>query len=91
MLHFEHLFRELGVTGGIFEISLRAKHAAVVAAGLVVDGGIYRHEFVVQAVISGLMQVRLETVVPVLSAVLTLHHCHAGEEHRKYFFEHISW
>ena len=41
---------------GAFEIPLRAKlealsgtYAAVVAAGLVVDGGIYRHEFVATA------------------------------------------
>ena len=80
---------------GAFEIPLHAKllansgkYAAVVAAGLVVDGGIYRHEFVAQAVISGLMQVQLETGVPVLSAVLTPHHFHAGEEHQKFFFEH---
>jgi len=81
---------------GAFEIPLHAKllahsgkYAAVVATGLVVDGGIYRHEFVAQAVISGLMQVQLETTVPVLSAVLTPHHFHGGEEHQKYFFEHF--
>lgn len=81
---------------GAFEIPLHAKllansgrYGAVVATGLVVDGGIYRHEFVAQAVISGLMQVQLETGVPVLSAVLTPHHFHAGEEHHKYFFEHF--
>jgi 6,7-dimethyl-8-ribityllumazine synthase len=82
---------------GAFEIPLHAKllansgrYAAVVAAGLVVDGGIYRHEFVAQAVISGLMQVQLETGVPVLSAVLTPHHFHAGEEHQKFFREHFE-
>lgn len=63
---------------GAFEIPLHAKYlansgkyAAVVAAGLVVDGGIYRHEFVASAVIDGLMQVQIETGVPVFSAVLT--------------------
>jgi 6,7-dimethyl-8-ribityllumazine synthase len=81
---------------GAFEIPLQAKllarsgnYAAIVAAGLVVDGGIYRHEFVAQAVISGLMQVQLETEVPVLSAVLTPHHFHAGDEHRQFFLEHF--
>jgi 6,7-dimethyl-8-ribityllumazine synthase len=44
---------------------------AVIAFGLVVDGGIYRHEFVAQAVLDGLMSVGLETGVPMLSAVLT--------------------
>ncbi|AMP01936.1 6,7-dimethyl-8-ribityllumazine synthase 2 domain protein [Collimonas arenae] len=81
---------------GAYEIPLHAKllansgnYAAVVATGLVVDGGIYRHEFVAQAVISGMMQVQLETAVPVLSAVLTPHHFHGGEEHHKYFYEHF--
>ncbi len=82
--------------GGAFEIPLHAKllaksgrYSGIVAAGLVVDGGIYRHEFVAQSVISGLMQVQLETEVPVFSVVLTPHHFHGGEEHHKYFFEHF--
>ncbi|HEX2605250.1 MAG TPA: 6,7-dimethyl-8-ribityllumazine synthase [Oxalicibacterium sp.] len=81
---------------GAFEIPLHAKllaksgrYAAVVAAGLVVDGGIYRHEFVAQAVISGLMQVQLETEVPVISAVLTPHHFHSHAEHQDYFHQHF--
>jgi 6,7-dimethyl-8-ribityllumazine synthase len=63
---------------GALEIPLRAKllaqtgrYDAVVASALVVDGGIYRHEFVAQAVLDGLMRVQLEAEVPVLSAVLT--------------------
>lgn len=82
--------------GGAFEIPLHAKllarsgrYAGIVAAGLVVDGGLYRHEFVAQSVISGLMQVQLETEVPVFSVVLTPHHFHAGDEHQKFFFEHF--
>jgi len=43
----------------------------VIAFGLVVDGGIYRHEFVAQTVLDGLMRVGLDTNVPVFSAVLT--------------------
>jgi len=45
---------------GAYEIPLHAKalantgkYAGVVAAGLVVDGGIYRHDFVATAVIDG--------------------------------------
>jgi|TARA_B110000967_G_C18776808_1_gene505991 6,7-dimethyl-8-ribityllumazine synthase len=63
---------------GALEIPLKAKilaasneYAAVVTAGLIVDGGIYRHEFVSSAVIDGLMRVQLDTGVPVFSAVLT--------------------
>ena len=78
--------------GGAFEIPLHAKllaktgrYAGIVGAALVVDGGIYRHDFVAQTVVSGLMQVQLETEVPVFS----VSHFHAGEEHQKFFFEHF--
>lgn len=81
---------------GAFEIPLHAKmlaqsgrYAAVVAAGIVVNGGIYRHEFVAQAVINGLMQVQLETGVPVISAVLTPHHFHSHDEHEQFFHAHF--
>jgi 6,7-dimethyl-8-ribityllumazine synthase len=82
---------------GAFEIPLHARrlsetntYDAIVAAGLVVDGGIYRHEFVAEAVIGGLMQVQLETGVPVISAVLTPHHFHEHETHRGFFFDHLE-
>jgi 6,7-dimethyl-8-ribityllumazine synthase len=82
---------------GAFEIPLHAKtiarqgqHAAIVAAGFVVDGGIYRHEFVAATVIKALMQVQLETEVPVLSAVLTPQHFHEHESHREFFLEHMG-
>jgi 6,7-dimethyl-8-ribityllumazine synthase len=81
---------------GAFEIPLyvqrlikTGKYGAVVAAGLVVDGGIYRHEFVAQAVISGLMQVQLAAEVPVISAVLTPQSFHAHAEHEKFISEHL--
>ena len=79
-----------------FEIPLRAqriarqgRHAAIVACGLVVDGGIYRHDFVATAVIDGLMRVQLDTGVPVLSCVLTPHAFHEHEEHREFFARHF--
>ncbi|WP_372657246.1 6,7-dimethyl-8-ribityllumazine synthase [Hydrogenophaga sp.] len=82
---------------GAFEIPLIAKrlaqsgrYAAVVASALVVDGGIYRHEFVAQAVVNALMAVQLETGVPMISAVLTPHHFHEHAEHRKYFQKHFA-
>ncbi|GAS88044.1 6,7-dimethyl-8-ribityllumazine synthase [Mycolicibacterium brisbanense] len=81
---------------GAFEIPLTAKrlassgrYRAVVAAALVVDGGIYRHEFVATAVIDGLMRVQLDTDVPVFSVVLTPHHFHEHDEHVRYFTEHF--
>ena len=87
---------EIFALPGAFEIPLHAKKLAqsgrfdaVVACALVVDGGIYRHEFVAQAVIQGLMSVQLETEVPVFSAVLTPHHFHAHGEHQQFFSEHF--
>jgi 6,7-dimethyl-8-ribityllumazine synthase len=81
---------------GAFEIPLQAKllaksrrHDAIVAAGFVVDGGIYRHEFVADAVIGGLMQVQLDTEVPVLSCVLTPHRFHEHAEHQAFFRDHF--
>lgn len=81
---------------GAFEIPLQSKllarsgrYAAIVAAGFVVDGGIYRHEFVADAVIAALMRVQLETEVPIISAVLTPQHFHDHQEHRKFFHEHF--
>ncbi len=82
---------------GAFEIPLHAKrlalsgrYAAIVGCALVVDGGIYRHEFVANTVVSTLMALQLETNVPILSAVLTPHHFHEHVEHRKYFHQHFA-
>jgi len=82
---------------GSLEIPLHAKllaktgrYAAVVAAGFVVDGGIYRHEFVARAVIDGLMAVQLETEVPVLSMVLTPQRFHEHDEHVAFFTAHMA-
>ena len=81
---------------GAFEIPLHAqklaqsgRYDAIVACALVVDGGIYRHEFVAHAVIDGLMRVQLDTGVPVLSAVLTPKDFHEHAEHLKFFSEHF--
>src|ERR1700761_6325136 len=65
------------------------RYAAIVCAGLVVDGGVYRHDFVAAAVIDGMMRVQLDTEVPVLSAVLTPQHFHEHADHHKFFFEHF--
>ncbi|WP_306145090.1 6,7-dimethyl-8-ribityllumazine synthase [Roseibium sp. MMSF_3412] len=81
---------------GAFEMPLAAKslaktgkYAAVAAAALVVDGGIYRHDFVAQAVVTGLMQAGLETDVPVLSVSLTPHHFQETDHHTAIYREHF--
>jgi 6,7-dimethyl-8-ribityllumazine synthase len=81
---------------GAFEIPLHAQKLAasgrfdaVIACALIVNGGIYRHEFVTSAVIDGLMRVQLDSGVPVFSAVLTPRDFHDHEEHRAFFSAHF--
>ena len=81
---------------GAFELPLLARdlaasgrYAAVAAAAFVVDGGIYRHEFVAQAVIDGLMRAGLDTGVPVLSISLTPHQYQETDHHREIFSAHF--
>ena len=82
---------------GAYEIPLHAqtlaqtgRYAAILGTAFVVNGGIYRHEFVASAVIDGMMNVQLSTGVPVLSAVLTPHNYHDSAEHHRFFFEHFT-
>lgn len=81
---------------GAFEIPLHAKRLAqsgsfdaIIACGLVVNGGVYRHEFVAAAVIDGLMRVQLDCDVPVFSAVLTPRDFHEHDDHHRFFREHF--
>ncbi|TGQ52629.1 6,7-dimethyl-8-ribityllumazine synthase [Mesorhizobium sp. M1C.F.Ca.ET.193.01.1.1] len=82
---------------GAYEIPLHAKtlaetgrYAAILGTAFVVNGGIYRHDFVASAVIDGMMTVQLATGVPVLSAVLTPHNFHDSAEHHRFFHEHFQ-
>jgi 6,7-dimethyl-8-ribityllumazine synthase len=91
----DHELRRIDLPGA-FEIPLVARklaetgeYDAIVAFGLVVDGGIYRHDFVATAVIDGLMRAQLDTGVPVLSVVLTPHHFHEHGTHHGFFAEHL--
>ena len=81
---------------GAFEMPLLARdlastgaYAAVACAALVVDGGIYRHDFVAQAVVDGLMRAGLDTGVPVLSVSLTPHHFQETEHHMAIYRDHF--
>ena len=64
-------------------------YAVIVAAGLVVDGGIYRHDFVAATVSDAMMRVQLDTEVPILSVVLTPHHFQETEAHEDFFHQHF--
>ncbi|MCV2449223.1 6,7-dimethyl-8-ribityllumazine synthase [Paracoccus sp. DMF] len=81
---------------GAFEMPLLARdlaqtgrYGAVACAALVVDGGIYRHDFVAQAVVDGLMRAGMDSGVPVLSVSLTPHHYQETEHHTAIFREHF--
>lgn len=74
------LCRELAATG---------RYAAVAGAAFVVDGGIYRHDFVAQAVVDGLMRAGLDTGVPVLSVSLTPHQFQETDHHNQIYRSHL--
>ncbi|MEO9731645.1 MULTISPECIES: 6,7-dimethyl-8-ribityllumazine synthase [Alphaproteobacteria] len=81
---------------GAFEMPLLAQklaetgaYDAIAACALVVDGGIYRHDFVAQAVVEGLMNAGLKTGVPILSVSLTPHHFQPSVDHQEFYHAHF--
>ena len=102
LVGFQHLIPsdqvDVFTVPGAFEMPLLARdlaasgrYSAVAAAAFVVDGGIYRHDFVAQSVVDGLMRAAMDTGVPVLSVSLTPHQFQETEHHiaiyRKHFVE----
>ena len=83
---------------GSLEIPLQAQklietgqYATIVCCGMIINGGIYHHEYVNHAVLDGMMRVQLDTGVPVLSVVLTPLNFREGlEQHEKFFFDHFK-
>ncbi len=81
---------------GALEIPLHAqtlarsgRYAAIIGTAFVVDGGIYRHEFVADTVLEAMMRVQLDIGIPILSTVLTPHHFQETEAHIRFFKEHF--
>ena len=81
---------------GAFEMPLMAqkltgtgRYDAIICAAFVVDGGIYRHDFVAASVVDGLMRVGLETGVPVLSVSLTPHQYQETDHHNAIYKAHF--
>ena len=81
---------------GALEIPLHAqtliatgRFSAVLGTAFVVDGGIYRHDFVAGTVLDAMMRVSLDSGVPVLSAVLTPHNFQESEAHIAFFTDHF--
>ncbi|EJN03065.1 6,7-dimethyl-8-ribityllumazine synthase [Phyllobacterium sp. YR531] len=81
---------------GALEIPLHAqtlastgRYSAILGTAFVVDGGIYRHDFVAGTVLDAMMRVQLDSGIPVLSAVLTPHHFQESAPHIAFFKEHF--
>lgn len=81
---------------GALEIPLTAqrlarsgRYDAIVGCAFVVDGGIYRHDFVAGTVVDALVRVGLETDTPVLSVVLTPHNYQETEVYDAFFRQHF--
>ncbi len=81
---------------GAFEMPLLARdlaqtdrYEAIACAAFVVDGGIYRHDFVAQAVVDGLMRAGMDTGVPILSVSLTPHQYQETDHHNAIFQAHF--
>jgi len=81
---------------GAFEMPLLARdlantgrYGAVACAAFVVDGGIYRHDFVAQAVVDGLMRAGMDSGVPVLSVSLTPHNYQETAHHNAIYEAHF--
>jgi len=82
---------------GALEIPLLAKtlastgnYSCIVASAFVVDGGIYRHEFVASTVLDALMDIQLQTNIPIISAVLTPHNYQETSAHDNFFAKHFK-
>jgi 6,7-dimethyl-8-ribityllumazine synthase len=71
------------------KLARTGEYGAIVCCAFVVDGGIYRHDFVAQAVLDGIMRVNLDEGVPVLSVSLTPHHYHEIKEHKQFYRKHM--
>ena len=71
------------------KLAKSGRYDAIVCAALVVDGGIYRHDFVAQAVVSGLMQAQLATEVPMFSVSLTPHNFQPADEFIDFYSQHF--
>ncbi|MGQ3488189.1 6,7-dimethyl-8-ribityllumazine synthase [uncultured Roseovarius sp.] len=71
------------------DLAMTGRYGAVAAAAFVVDGGIYRHDFVAQAVVDGLMRAGLDSGVPVLSVSLTPHQYQETAQHDAIFRAHF--
>jgi 6,7-dimethyl-8-ribityllumazine synthase len=81
---------------GVVEVPLLARRCAespkydiIVVCGLIVDHGIYRHEFVAQSVLDSTMRIQLDTNVPVIYGILTPQDF-LSDGREELFFQHFK-
>ena len=74
------LCKKLVKTGG---------YNAIVAAGFIVDGNIYRHEFVASTVIDEIIRVSVDHEKPIFSVVLTAKDFDESDERIAFFQDHF--
>lgn len=72
------------------KLARSGNYDAIVGAAFVVNGGIYRHDFVSSSVIDGIMRVALDEGVPFLSVVLTPHNFQESPELTAFFVDHFK-
>jgi 6,7-dimethyl-8-ribityllumazine synthase len=70
-------------------LAVSGRYGAIAVGALLVDCGIYRHEFVSQTVVKALTPVQLSMDAPVFSAVLPPHRFHEHHDHVRFFSEHV--
>lgn len=85
---------------GVVEIPLLTKlcaaddtpngpYDAIVVTGLIVDHGVYRHEFVAQSVMDLIMNIQVEKEIPVIYGILTAQDF-MSEGRDKFYFDHFA-
>ena len=80
---------------GVVEIPLLAKlcakrnyYDAIVVAGLIVDHGVYRHEFVAQSVMDSIMRLQLAEEIPIIYGILTAQDF-LSEARSSFYYDHF--
>ncbi|MBP6880755.1 6,7-dimethyl-8-ribityllumazine synthase [Candidatus Saccharibacteria bacterium] len=82
---------------GVLEVPIMCKRLiknqqvdGIIAFGLIIDGGIYRHEFVAQSSLDLIMHLSLSTSTPVASCLLAPQAKNAVETEFDMLFENLS-
>lgn len=85
---------------GVVEIPLLTKlcaadntpngpYDAIIVTGLIVDHGVYRHEFVAQSVMDLIMRIQVDKEIPVIYGILTAQDF-MSEGRDKFYFDHFA-